>query len=243
MPGLAVVTMESDTGLAEDRVVNTYALQRLGEFDAIAAESAAEIIADIYRTIPARGPESFVPARWLSPNLSNANGVNRVDVYDLTGALDGSPHGSPVGSIDWTLPSTGTAATALPSEVALAVTLHGFGFDEAAVETADGADANSAVDRPRQRRTGKVYFGPLNTSAIATVAGTVRPEPAVATNFRRAILTADDRLGLEAVPVRIGVWSRSDALIYSLIAVSTDDALDTQRRRGEGPTLRVREEK
>jgi hypothetical protein len=42
------------------------------------------------------------------------------------------------------------------------------------------------------------------------------------------------------VGVRPVVWSRKDAQVRPVAAVSIDNAFDIQRRRGEEPTLRTR---
>jgi hypothetical protein len=117
--------------------------------------------------------------------------------------------------------------------MALAITLEAIGREDAAVEASGGAS------RPKQRRTGRVYVGPLNTIASATT-GTSRPTAGIITHFLEAVDVLNADLISLSNGEALGVWSRSDATVRALEAVSIDNAWDTQRRRGVAATARTR---
>lgn len=172
---------------------------------------------------------------YLSPMVSNID----FRVYDITGHLDGSPHGSPV-LVDLAYGRPGTTGSPLPSECAAVVTLYGLGRTSAPVETADGSDPGSAVDRPMQRKTGRFYFGPLSTTAMTTTAGGAA---ILSEQFRGDLLVAtgglQDYVQAEApeLELRLSVWSRANATLYPVVAAVMDNAFDTQRRRGIAATV------
>lgn len=237
----AVVTHQSDSADLADNVTNTFSIGGIiSEEDVTVAMELAfnQAFDDFYSAMPAGAvaPVGF----YFSPALDNTALASRLDLFDVTTHLDGTPHGSPFSATLFTLDASG-ASKALPSEVALAVTLEGVGRDVAAVEAPDGADPGGAIDRPKQRRTGRIYLGPLGDNATVAGAGVCRPLAAFMNVARLALQKLND--DIEAATGGDGwlsVWSRADQAMYRLVAVSTDDAFDTQRRRGEAPTARTR---
>lgn len=240
----AVVTLESTSLEEKDNVTNTFTLGGTwsGEdLDPITEAALLDAFRNFYNVTPTGAVAGNPVGTFLSSVLSRAANANRLDIYDITGHLDGSNHGSPVSSMLWTL--TPASATAFPSEVALCLTMESAGRADAPVEAPDGIDPGFAIDRPQQRHTGRIYVGPLATSAGAVVGGIARP----AAGFTDAVRKAFNDLCLDvgaAVPAgktgNVGIWSRADATIRPVAFCSTDDAWDTQRRRGEGPTARER---
>lgn len=234
-PLLATVTFPSTSGFVEDAIVNTFAIDADPAFDeAIDGLQILSPIADFYNTAVVPG---VTIAGFLSARLSRAANAALVEVYDLSGHLDGTPHGSPVTAGTFTLGAAGSAS-GLPSEVALAMTLRGFGWQDAPVEVPDGNDPGSAVDRPKQRRTGKLYIGPFNTTALgAEVNGEVRPHGDLVT----ALLNQGEKLtdDLLANNHIWAVWSRADQGMYQISELQVDNAFDTQRRRGADATVRT----
>lgn len=123
-----------------------------------------------------------------------------------------------VGNI--TITPSGTSA--LPSEVAMCLSYRG--------------DLASGVNPAR--RKGRIFLGPLGTNAIdsTVVAGEVRPLPAFTGALRAA--------GQVLAGVTVGlptwcVWSPTALTAAPVTFVSTDNAFDTQRRRGAAPTFRT----
>lgn len=91
---------------------------------------------------------------------------------------------------------------------------------------------------PVARTRGRIYLGPLTTGILSTtVAGEIRPSAANAASIRAAgVALAQQPVG---DPEWV-VWSPTSLTARPIIEVSTDDAFDTQRRRGAKPTLRTR---
>lgn len=238
----AVVTLESLTAEEKDNVTNTFAIGgTVSEADVDPTMEAAlnAAFADFYNAVPTGATAGNALGVFLSTTLSRVANANRLDLYDTTGLLDGAPHGSPFSSTLWTL--TPASATAYPSEVACCVTLESSGRADAPVETPDGTDSDSLVDRPQQRHTGRVYIGPLATVAGSVVSSVSRPSAGFLDCVRLAVKDLNaDIIAATAGAGWLGVWSRKDASIRPVAFVSTDDAWDTQRRRGEGPTGRTR---
>lgn len=238
---LAVVTLASISGVPKDDCVNTMAFSAPAGFGALAADWDAlqAEIAELYNGL-ATGQQNAISA-YLGNSLSRAAGKANTAFYDITGKLDGSPHGSPVAERSWTLgASLGTGD--LPREVAFVVTLRGVGWQTALVEVPDAGDPGTEVDRPKARRTGKLYFGPLSAGAGVAAAdaltGDVRPSATMQTGFLNAVAEFAGEVKLVAAGMRLCVWSRKDTFLHTVEHVQVDNAFDTQRRRGSAPTLR-----
>jgi hypothetical protein len=235
---LLTSTLQSDTGMASDAVVNTFALGGPAVVTDADADAMVAAIATFWSVLPPGNATKV--CHYLSPVLSQAAGAAQLDIYNITGKLFGEPHGSPVKSRNFTLGESQNV-TALPSEVAVCMTLETAGRANAPVEQADGADAGFARDRPKQRNTGRLYIGPLGPNAVVLDAGVARPAPSFLATLRTAgkKLAEDLALASPGGPAW-GVWSRKDGVIRPISFISTDNAFDTQRRRGEDPTFRDR---
>lgn len=218
------VELQAINGLDEDNVVNNWS---------IIAATGWDPAADL---LEISGPlDNFYDG--FSGTLSNslARGAASIEMkfYDVTAHLDGSPHGSPVATDLGSLTGAAASPTDMPSEVAFVVTLRGDGAAEAAVSAPDGPDGGTALDRPKQRRTGRLYFGPWTIVDLTTLG---RPSATLRTGMRNSMATLQTALAANGHSV--AVWSRKNASFYELVSVETDDAWDTQRRRGVAPTSR-----
>lgn len=239
MGTLAVVELQLRSGLPKDKVVNTYAI---AEADGPHVGSAADYVTAISRIYTAVEPLSgFAVGAQMSGALSRAANACAVKLYDITDHLDGSPHGSPYHVGTFTLPAA-LAADPMPEEVAYAVTLESLTRADQFVEVPDGADPGAAVDRPRQRHTGRVYLGPWNSFLVAADAnGMSRPTATMQQMCREAVKRACNEVDAIGADVNsIGIWSRVDRAIRGVHMVRTDDAWDTQRRRGASPVAITR---
>lgn len=242
---LAVAVMEHVNGIVADRVVNTFAVKtNTTSYTGTQLEAVAAAVQAFYNTTPPGtdriGSNFNNPvAHYLSTELSRTSGANRVNIYDLEGELSGTPHGSPIYSDPWTLAAAGTS-TPLPGEAACVLTLEGDGRAAAAVAVAGGGTGPTGVSHPKARRTGRVYIGPCNSLATALAAQAARPHQVFRDTLLAAALKLDADLGAAAADYDLGVWSRADAGVRAIEAVSIDDAWDTQRRRGVDPTERRR---
>lgn len=233
---LAVVTFPNVNGIARDDFQTSFPIITAGA--AGAAGNAADIagaIAALYNTVATESGTSV--AGSISSVVSRATDDIEVKVYDLAGREDGTPHGSPVASSFFTLAAQDGLPTQFPTEVACVLTTRATGWVDQPIERADGSDAGSEVDRPRQRYSGRNFIGPLNANAL----GIVSPgQVMVHANFRLALLhgAEDMQDNLVANGHSWAVWSRKDAVLRPIEGVSVDNAFDTQRRRGPRASAR-----
>lgn len=240
----AVVTLNSVSADEKDNVTNTFTIGGLvsgDDLDPAMEASLRDAFVSFYNDVPVGAAPALALSSYIGAQISRVALDHRIDLYDTAGKLDGSPHGSPVSSMTWSLGNP-SSATGLPSEVAYCVTMESAGRAGAAVEAPDGADADAQIDRPQQRHTGRIYLGPLITGATAMVNGISRPAPGLGSTARLALKELNENIGTATAPTLsfLGIWSRKDQVIRPVAFVSTDDAFDTQRRRGEAPTARTR---
>jgi hypothetical protein len=231
MPILAQVEFTASTGMPADNFINTFAFITPAGFNpALGAIQAG--LDSFYNGQNGANPKV---AGYISDSASRAAGGITYRLYDIAGALGGGPTGSPVATSTGTL-AAGLGQIPMPDEVAMCLTLRGSDALTSPVEAPDGSDPGIAPDRPRSRKTGRVYIGPLTQGAA-----TSGPPPRPATNFQTVLLDAGERMFDLLFPQSIlwSVWSRTDATLRSLTSISVDDAFDTQRRRGPAATSRV----
>lgn len=231
-----VVTLPAVSGFPEDACTNTFSfIVPAGFPTAPTYEQLTNAIAEFYNFITST---TNAIASFMGPSLSRAANACSVDVYDVTGHLNGSPHGSPVYTDLFTLAGD-EAGQELPREAALALTLRGNGWASQLVEEPDDADPGDEVQRPRQRYTGKVYLGPWKDTSDAESATGNLSIPSTA--LRTTILDSAENLfdDLSVLSIFWSTWSRSDAAMRSITDVQIDDAWDTQRRRGGAPVTRT----
>lgn len=218
------VTFPAITGLARDNVVNSFTFSQAGGILPGDMDDIFTALNQFYEAVDALVLNPVIS--YIGPAVSRSAPVV-VRFYDIDGHLNGSPAGSPVriNASDWS-PGASASATGLPSEVAVCLTAYAdFGSD---VEFGPGT-------RPRARDRGRVYIGPLNTTAQTTAIGRTRPDPALLTNLAEA----GARLARAPMGPDWVVWSRRAAAVKNVTSVSVDDAFDTQRRRGIAPTAKV----
>ena len=156
MGTLAVVELAHQSGMSDEMFVNTIAIAETG------AVPGSGSLASVYSTAIARiyttalgAPVNASLGSLLGREISRDAGACSIKLYDITGNLDGSPHGSPYDVTTFTMPAA-SSVVGLPSEVALCCTFEANNREEQFVEVPDGSDAGTAVDRPRQRFTGRV---------------------------------------------------------------------------------------
>jgi hypothetical protein len=241
MPALVVITMPHKTGEPNDQVTQSWSVVGINSAtDAADLAAATVAFTTFFNTdVPAAG--AMCVADIIAPCIDRVANGCKIKYYDLTGHLDGSPHGSPFRTDSFTLGAS-SAGNGYPEEIAIAVTLEAFGRTDAPVEVPDGADPDGLVDRLKQRHTGRIYIGPTCVNA-ATLDSNLSPRPS--STVRTLLTGAVDRLdndlhGLPTQIAAVGIWSRADEIMRSIEAVSVDDSFDSQRRRGVGPTTRTR---
>jgi hypothetical protein len=164
---------------------------------------------------------------FLSNEISRAAGGAEHMVYDITGFLDGTPHGSPTFRKVWTLgASNAPAAVNLPSEVAVVLSFN--------ASYAGDAEFLGAT-RPRARDRGRVYIGPLNVNSDEADPET-RARPFIGL---RNTLAGRAEVLMNASGHAWSVWSRVNAAVEPVVGGWVDNAFDIQRRRGPEPTSRI----
>lgn len=215
-----VAVFEHLTGVVEDRVMNTWAFETpsagvvTGEVDDVTA-ALEEFYNDTITST------SHTVAHYLGEQLDRGAGVSTFEYYDVGAFMSGAPHGSPFRIDTWSLGATNPGADGIPSELAVCLSYHG---------NLTGIPEESGLTRPRARRRGRVYLGPLSQIAMESEAGTGRSR--VATQCRDTIAESADRL-MAHTDVQWNVWSRADSAFTSVTGGFVDDAFDVQRRRGE----------
>lgn len=238
MPLLVTVTIPSLTNLPADSVTNQWAIATTELPSAAEMDSIQAAIRDFYTVVDAGSARTV--GQYLSQQMSRVANACQIKVYDITGHEAGTPHGSPIDASSFTLPAV-VGGSAMPSEVACVLRLEAEGRATALVEAVDGADADLAVDRPRQRRTGRVFIGPLTTSAVFVVTNVPRVDPSLIETLNGRAVSTHDTIKALSPDIRLGVWSRKDAIVRPLESVAVDNAFDTQRRRGEKASALTRE--
>jgi hypothetical protein len=235
---LAVATLKHTNGLAKSNYVNTFAISHASSTPGTPGEITTAIAA-FYNGI-ATGNTVTVSSR-LSGEITRATGGCSIQLYNIGADLGGTPHGSPFFTDAFTM-SAPVDSMNLPSEVACCLTWTAVGRHLEAVSGDDNSDPSgvddpdSLRDRPMQRRTGRIYVGPLNGGAHSNG----RPSTGFMTILNNAGKALSVALAARASgPYVLGVWSRKNAGIYPVGGSFVDDAFDTQRRRGAAPTARA----
>lgn len=228
------------SGIAEDTVVQTFVVN---SHDASVPPSyAADVatkIGTMYNTAPdAGGGYPNAIGRFLARSFDRAANRCMMKFYDITAHLDGSPHGSPVLQVPWTLPAVGDDSSQ-PAETALAVTLRANNWEDQPVETPDSGDVGPEVDRPRARYSGRMYFGPFILTQSTYDAGWMsRPSDHLRNALAKTVVRFHQELFADGGGALV-VWSRKDATVRDVADVQVDNAWDNQRRRGAQPTNRL----
>lgn len=223
---LAQVTLPHTDGLVRDEVVNTFSfITTVDPPSAANITDALDAIEAFYNVIPS-GFNAV--SGWLNASRSRAANACTVNFYDIIGHLDGSRHGSPIATGFFTLGAQESGGGALPAEVAVALTYQApYGTDP---EFGTGI-VTEGPPRPRARDRGRLYLGPLTSSAVVLDGTTGRAY--VNTQLAASWGAAGSALKALATSVGWAVWSRRNAILKLVIQGWVDDAFDTHRKRGE----------
>lgn len=225
MPTILVTAkLDAVSGLAEDAVQNSWVLSHAAD-----SPSPGDTLDWVGPIDDFYGDISY----YLSDRITRAAAGIKFNLYNITTHLAGGDHGSPIATDTGTVNGAAGSAVELPSEVAHVLTLRGSGWQGEPVEAVDGADADAAPDRPRSRRTGRLYLGPLNIAAMSDG----RPIGSFLTAVENAYVAAVAQWA--AVGITPRVWSRKASATYAITHIQQDNAFDTQRRRGVAATSRT----
>lgn len=247
MPMLVRITHLHRDGLPKDSAVTSFVFAG----DATSAPARADAVDRVSSFWAGHvGPAGHLSVgAELSNEVLRAGGGTVCDIYDLAGHLDGSPHGSPLSTTTWNEDNANDAES-LPGECAIVLSLkadlNGI-LEEGAEEeipTPRAAIRMGAPEthlgriRPKARRRGRVYIGPLNNNAGAlTAIGVLKVHVDTQTVLKNA---ATALIGSSAGAAGAwSVWSRRSAALFPVIGGFIDEAFDTQRRRGVKSTART----
>jgi hypothetical protein len=236
---LVRAVMFAKSGLPADTVVNDFA------FAAAAAQSNAQLSAIGSRVDDFYNGGALAlnkVGHYIGEDVDRA-ATHRLDYYRIAAG----PIGSPIFSENWLGPVTPIANSNIPCEVAGVLSMRAdytgvvergasgsIPSTDAAID--QGAPAtHTGVTRPRARRRGRLFIGPLTTDGIDIQ----QPQPPLSGAFTAALRAAAVRMKIgNTATGNWSVWSRRDATLYLIDQGWTDNAPDTQRRRGFKATTR-----
>lgn len=229
---LAKVTLRAASGIAEDDVVNDFSFVTLDPWEAADRSAATVAIARFYNAtdapqVPLGAQVRSVAAR-IGPSISRAAGACEVAFYRRVAPSWDT--GSPEGVDSFTLGAALGGEIELPREVGVKLSFR--------ADYGDLPERGVGGTRPRARRRGGVFIGPIVGDAVeAGVSGAVR----VHSDFRNDLAKAGLRLWHEIQPqdAEHAVWSTVDEASFPVVKYKVDDAFDIQRRRGLKPALAV----
>lgn len=206
-PVLVRAQLTKDTAVERDAAYNDWVVEVPGDdpLDAVAALPAFKFF--------------YGSVEVFSATL---NGGMVFSLYDLSTHLDGSDHGSPFAIDEDPAVFAPSSSAPYPDEVSIVLTLYGQGRGTAPVEVAG--------QRPKQRRTGHIYLGPVGSAAGAVISSELLVATAVRDNL--ASITEDLRDELATVGAPLQVWSRASVATYPVVGGHVDNGLDTVRSRG-----------
>jgi hypothetical protein len=218
---LVRAVMTAASGLPADAVVNDFAFQKGSAITSGDWTTLFDLVDDFYNVTQASGAS-------VGQHISNQ--INRAATHELQGyIITAPPMGSPAATIPWLGPVTNGGATGLPTEVAGVLSFHA---------DLTGVAEEAGATRPRARRRGRVFIGPLIAGAVDNVTPPyLLKSTTFLTTLRQAAVALMDAADTAGIPW--SVWSRSDATLRPVVGGWTDDAPDTQRRRGPAATTRV----
>lgn len=238
-PILVTCKLAAVSGIPEDDVTTDWAFNAasLDEADLLVILAAIEDWWNVGNT------SGNSMANYISDVVSRSADSAEFAVYDLTGHLDGSPHGSPILTLPWTPGgAAGTAGASFPSEVAIRHTVNAAGFNLVPEQAPNPAPPPATI-RPRARYRGGFFVGPLMRTCATFAA---EEEPRVSGAYRGDAADAWDRLLSTAGGSDFGIWSRADEVIRPVLPavgspglITIDNAFDTIRKRGQASDSRV----
>lgn len=212
--------MQCTTGLPEDVFVNDWAFKFTGLLAPTETDftNIASHVGDFYRL----GAAAVDRVGTYIGSAVNRAATHRIEIFSI---LLG---GSPVFEIDWLGPVANDAGTALPLECAGVLSFHA---------DLTGVAEEAGATRPKARRRGRIFVGPLQSSAVEGGFTVPLMDPDFTAAVRANAIVMSDNA--EADDWQWSVWSRADAQLRPVIGGWTDNAVDTQRRRGPKATART----
>lgn len=218
---LVRTVMQGVSGLPTDRYINDWAFQFDHEPSDGDLTNLFAAVSDFFRG----GVDATdTVGRYIGEAVDRGI-THQIQAYSIVSG----PLGAPIFTSDWLGPVAAVGDN-YPAEVAVTLSFHG---------DLVGLSEEVGTTRPRARRRGRVYIGPLTIPALSSSA----PEPKVTDIFVGALHTRARAMQAVAAgyPAFASwcVWSRAAETLYPVVGGWTDDAPDSQRRRGAVTTART----
>lgn len=212
--------MSSTSGLVEDEVVNDWAVDFGGPGTSTGQlEDAMSAVGDFFRLGATAGDRV---GSYIGGSIDRG-ATHRIELREIVAG----PLGPPLITQDWLGPTSAVATSNLPTECAAVLSFHA---------DLTGIFEEVGVTRPRARRRGRVFIGPLTTGAVVVA----DPQPVLHNDFRVAMQANAVAMfdALATIGAEWSVWSRVDQTLRQVVGGWTDNAPDTQRRRGQAASQR-----
>jgi hypothetical protein len=219
--GTAII--EKVSGIDKDASVNVWHFETVGIPSAADIQGVGDGLIAFYQAIQSLFPN----------NVASGVDAHRIEISQVTPGLPGEADDTVSALIGTRIFQMQTgAAFSLPNEVAACLSFRASiaGFAE-----------ESGLIRPRARRRGRVFIGPLDLDQVAAIAP--NNEPRFSLTGRELMLDGYDALttatAAVSVNLRHGVYSRTNGDIEPVEQVSCDSEFDTMRSRGRKPETRM----
>jgi hypothetical protein len=207
---------QDTTGLPQDQYVNVFHFI-VADDDFSDAATVATAIENFYKQVPSGASsaiDDFLGSQSDAPNAT-------IKMYNLS---EDRPR-TPFFTRPYNPPAHAGSLANLPNEVAICLSYAAPGIS----------------GQPPARRRGRIYLGPLNVTAMATVASGLPAVPIADLQIAATKAFANLHGVADAVGWQLAVFSPTAQLAAEVSTCWMDNAFDTQRRRGTRATARVTE--
>lgn len=241
MPNLAILSIPNKNGVPKDEVKFSFAFD-----DSTPASQVEDWVIDLFE----HNYGTFALRSYMASCLDWNSAVLRE--YDLTGHLDGTPHGSPVGTVTGAFSPPPAPDVSHGNQLALVV-----GFQSADYGTTPTVTGTGPVPTPEQaqdygapathtgqlkgkaRHAGRIYLGPMSFDSIVADANNNPVWGGALLVDLEAALAAQKPGGANDHGVHWSVWSRRDATLRHVTQGWIDHGVKTRRTREFVPNLRT----
>lgn len=224
------VTLDTLSGINRDESKNIWHFATGGPATGPHRGRAAAGLLDFYGAI----------STHLGPELSRQPNAHRIDVAEVFPGSPGEADDtvSPIlGFVNFSLPGSALGGIGFPAEVAIVLSFAG---DLAGVPE----EGPGGLTRPRSRRRGRVFLGPIagGTAEADATSRQVKIAEAARTSILAAYSAAVDTWKAEPLgnAVQHVVYSRTEAVGRPVVEASVNDEFDTVRRRNRATLVRNR---
>lgn len=226
---LVDVALNRISGIPTDASHNTFIFQNEasvpteGEMDFCEAA-----VKGFYNNV--HSPSTIPVAGFFAQCVSRVSNAHTMTFYGFEPGINDAL-GAPNKIINWTLQPINGNPVPYPPEVAVVLSLHAnnSGFPEHAPGGA----------RPKSRRRGRLYIGPLANSVAGTIGATQEQE--VGQPYRDVLGGAAAALVAASMGASLpwSIWSRVNGSLSFVVGGFVDNAFDTLRSRGTDATART----